>query len=650
MNTKIILKKTIKKLILKDGSICIDQQRILQEVANYYSNLFKSFDNQLTDINLEKLISDIPIRKLTKIESAYLEKPLTVSELGAALKDMKNNKTPGVDGFPAEFVKVFWKDLKFWICASVNFSFESGLLPASLRQCVITCLPKKDKARELIKNWRPLSMLSVIYKIVSSSLANRLKRHLNYLIDSSQNGFISGRYIGESTRLVYDIMDFTEKANITGQLMVIDFQKAFDSISWNFIYNTLSFLGFGESYIKWIKLLNNEVTARVIQSGYASNSIQIGRGCRQGDPISPYLYIIGGQILTVLILHNPDIKGIFIKGTEFKVTQYADDMTLFLDGSQSSILAALNSLEIFGTMSGLKMNKDKTKIIWIGRKRYSREKLLNTGLQWGLQEFEILGLKFSVHLDNIVSLNFNPKILEIKRMINNWEKRQLTPLGKITVIKTLLLSKINHLLISLPNPKPQTVKQIEELFSGFLWSDKPSKISKNIIMLSKVIGGLNMFNFTIFLKALKTTWFRRLILRPEAPWSKLFELIMNNTINNFILLGPEHFIKAKNMTTNNFWADVFESTHSILKNQRLLKNQHILTSPLWYNQKISEDPLFIPDWFNKGIHLVSDVVDEHGNFMSIRNLQILYNIEDINFLRYLKIKMDTLNFMKNSNF
>ena len=128
-------------------------------------------------------------------------------------------------------------------------------------------------------------------------------------------------------------MDFTEKANITGQLMVIDFQKAFDSISWNFIYNTLSFLGFGESYIKWIKLLNNEVTARVIQSGYASNSIQIGRGCRQGDPISPYLYIIGSQILTVLILHNPDIKGIFIKGTEFKVTQYADDMTLFLDGS-----------------------------------------------------------------------------------------------------------------------------------------------------------------------------------------------------------------------------------------------------------------------------------------------------------------------------
>ena len=93
------------KLTLKDGSICIDQQRILQEITNYYSHLFKSFDNQLT---LEILTSGIPIRKLTNIESAYLEKPLTVSELGAALKEMKNNKTPGVDG-----LKVFWKDLKF---------------------------------------------------------------------------------------------------------------------------------------------------------------------------------------------------------------------------------------------------------------------------------------------------------------------------------------------------------------------------------------------------------------------------------------------------------------------------------------------------------------------------------------------------------
>ena len=136
---------------MKDGSVCIDQQRILQEVANYYSNLFKCFDNQLTDINLKNLISDIPIRKRTKIESVYLEKPLTVSELGAALKDMKNNKTPGVDGFRAEVLKVFWKDLKFWICALVNFSFENCLLPTSLRQCVITCLPKRIKLENLLR-------------------------------------------------------------------------------------------------------------------------------------------------------------------------------------------------------------------------------------------------------------------------------------------------------------------------------------------------------------------------------------------------------------------------------------------------------------------------------------------------------------------
>ena len=116
-------------------------------------------------------------------------------------------------------------------------------------------------------------MLAVIYKIVLPLL--------NYLIDSSQNHFISGRYIGESTWLMYDVMNFTQKINTTRKLMVIDFKKAFASITWSFIDNTLTFLVLVENYIKWIKMLNNEVTVKVIQSGYSSNSIQIGRGCRR---------------------------------------------------------------------------------------------------------------------------------------------------------------------------------------------------------------------------------------------------------------------------------------------------------------------------------------------------------------------------------
>ena len=147
--------------------------------------------------------------------------------------------------------------------------------------------------------------------------------------------------------MVYDIIHTTEKLNISGLLVSIDFQKAFDSISWEFIFKTLSYLGFGANFQRFIRLFNTDITAKVLQNGFLSDNINIQRGCRQGDPISPYLFIIAAQILTILIIHNPQIRGIFINGVEFKITQYADDTTLFLDGSQDSLLAALNTLETF---------------------------------------------------------------------------------------------------------------------------------------------------------------------------------------------------------------------------------------------------------------------------------------------------------------
>ena len=101
----------------------------------------------------------------------------------------------------------------------------------SLRQCVISCLPKGNKPRQFFKNWRPISLLSVIYKIASSALASRLQIVLEKIISNTQSGFMRGRFIGENTRLIYDIIHYTKEENIPGLLMLIDFQKAFDSVS-----------------------------------------------------------------------------------------------------------------------------------------------------------------------------------------------------------------------------------------------------------------------------------------------------------------------------------------------------------------------------------------------------------------------------------
>ena len=179
---------------------------------------------------------------------------------------MKNNKTPGIDGFPAEFFKVFWKQLGMLILKALNNSFEKGTLSTSLRQCLIVCLPKKGKQRQFIKNWHPLSMLSVLYKKAAAAIANRIKPYLTKLISETQTGFVSGRYIGESTRLVYDIMDFAERHDISGQLMLFNFEKAFDSISWNFCWVALGCHqahSFGE-YLKYLFYYGHFVKGHLI--------------------------------------------------------------------------------------------------------------------------------------------------------------------------------------------------------------------------------------------------------------------------------------------------------------------------------------------------------------------------------------------------
>ena len=319
--------KTIKCLKTKNHTVIRNQEEILHEVKNFYSHLFKSRDDTLDNLSLTKLFKGQKITRLTEKETKDIEGHLTVEELTVVLKNAKNNKTPGLDGFPAEFFKVFWNSLKYCVTRAINASFDKGSMTISLRQCIITCLPKHGKQRENIENWRPLSMLSVIYKLCSAAIANRLKPLLNKIIDKTQCGFLQGRYIGECTRLVYDILNYTENLQIPGMLVMIDFHKAFDSVSWNFIYKTLAFFGFSENFIKWITLFNTEIKAMVLQSGYLSEPIEIERGCRQGDPISAYLFILAAQILTLLIKIKPDIKGISIGITEFKISQFADDTT-----------------------------------------------------------------------------------------------------------------------------------------------------------------------------------------------------------------------------------------------------------------------------------------------------------------------------------
>ena len=226
-----------------------------------YSKTLYSENINIDDNPIETILGENQ-SKLSDQDANILEGEIKYPELAEALKNMKNSKTPGNDGFTAEFFKFFWIDLKMFILNSLNYGYKTGSLSITQKQGIITCLPKPNKSPFYLKNWRPFSLLNVIYKLASSVIASRLKNVSHKLIHEDQKGFIAGRFIGGNIRLIYDILFETKQQEIPGLLLSVDFQQAFDSLSWKFIAKTLDYFNFGPSFKKmdqnipkWLRIM-----------------------------------------------------------------------------------------------------------------------------------------------------------------------------------------------------------------------------------------------------------------------------------------------------------------------------------------------------------------------------------------------------------
>ena len=458
------------------------------------------------------------------------------------------------------------------------------------------------------------------------------------LISNTQSGFLTDRFIGENTRLVYNIMSYTEEMRIDGLLMLIDFEKAFDSISWRFLNKVLKFFNFGDTIRKWISILNYDITATVTQCGHLSKFFPIERGCRQGDPIAPYLFILGGQILFLMIFHNHDIKGIVLENEEYKISQFADDTTLILDGSEDSLQAALNTIEIFGSMSGLMMNKDKTKIIWIGRKKHSKDKLNTTQkLEWGDTEFDLLGIHFSINLQDMQQANYLKYTNQIIQILDHWSKRYLTPLGKITIVKTFVLGKLIHLFSSLPNPDNQIIHQLNTLIFNFIWDNKPEKVKRIQLASDYLQGGLKMVNLENFINSLKITWLRRLLTSMQTPWITLFETTISKS-SDITQLGDIYLKGLINKTKNTFWKDTLSAWIQMHTKSKPKSIKDVKAMPIWLNSEISNYPLHIKPWHKKGIVYIDDLTGRENKILSMNEIIEKFQVQPIDYLTYYRLK------------
>ena len=181
-------------------------------------------------------------------------------------------------------------------------------------------------------------------------------------------------------------------------------------------------------------------------------------------------------------------------------------------------------------------------MVWIGSKKYSTDSIKTKWkLNCGVHRFKLLGITFDTDLDKMLTLNFTDKIANIKTKINYWNRRSLNPIGRITVIKSLLLSSLNHLFISLPNPNEKLLKDLNELFFNYIWTGI-SRIKKTGLCQEYCNGGLKMVNINSFIAALKTTWLRKIITDNNSPWSIILQFMTDT--RNFFNLGT-NFLTEK---------------------------------------------------------------------------------------------------------
>ena len=348
----------------------------------------------------------------------------------------------------------------------------------SQRRGLLSLIPKAGKDLRYLKSWRPVSLLAVDYKILAKALATKLQQVISTLVNADQVGYIKGRYIGENIRIIDDIISFSSLNKLPGVLMLVDFEKAFDTIEWPFLIETLKAFNFGEKFINWINLLYTNIFSCVSNNGFQSEYFSLSRGIRQGCPISALLFILVAEITAVNIRSHDKIKGIRIGEELLKIIQLADDTTLFLK-DLSSVEEAIDLFNDFGRHSGLRLNIDKTEIVPLGTLCLTENVLPRNikNITIKRTSFKTLGVWFSIDSSNSVELNYTDRLKIVEKLLYMWSSRNLSWKGKITILKSLVIPKFLHLFSSIYTPV-DILDKIDKLLFNFLWNKKKNSNKK----------------------------------------------------------------------------------------------------------------------------------------------------------------------------
>ena len=488
----------------------------------------------------------LSVYRVSTIIGETMIKPPSPEEIKKHFFKMNPNKAPGPDGLTSGFFRASWEIIGQEVVDSITHFFSSGFLPSSANATILSLVPKSTVA-SLITDYRPISCLNTIYKVISRILVSRLQPMLPDFIVPNQTAFVKDRLLVKNTVLASELVNgYHKRGGVKRITIKVDIAKAFDTLSWDFLFHCLEGLQVPPYFLQRLRASVCTTSFMVGYNGTVNGYFKGTRGLRQGDPLSPYLYVIAMNCLSLLLKEaaTAGTLGYHDRCNTSKLTHlcFADDLLIFIDGSVSSVQRVLQVLHEFEKRSGLKVSLQKTSFFSSGLTDAEIDTIqASTGMIHDVLPVRYLGVPLCTTKLNL--LHCERLIQQVKSRFNSWTVKTLSFAGRLLLIKTVIAGITNFWCSSFVLPKA-CINKINSLCSMFLWKGNiegrnTARVSWEIVTRRKEHGGLGITDLVTWNKAtcLKLIWM--LFFKAGSVWVAWFrDEVLNGDISNYWTIQP----------------------------------------------------------------------------------------------------------------
>ncbi|KAJ9697646.1 hypothetical protein PVL29_006989 [Vitis rotundifolia] len=524
----------IKFLENERGLVLDKPESITEEILLYFKKLYSSPPGE------SWRVEGIDWSPISEESASRLDSPFSEEEICNAIFQLDRDKAPGPDGFTIAVFQDCWDVIKEDLVRVFAEFHSSGIINQNTNASFIVLLPKKSQSKK-ISDFRPISLITCLYKVIAKVLSTRLRGVLHETIHSTQGAFVQGRQILDAVLIANEIVDEKRRSGEEGVVFKIDFEKAYDHVKWDFLDHVLEKKGFSSKWRMWMRGCLSSVSYAVLVNGNAKGWVKAYRGLRQGDPLSPFLFTIVADVLSRMLLKAEErslLEGFRVGRNGFRVShlQFADDTILFANSCEEELQTLKSLLLVFGQVSELKVNLDKSNLLGINlhQNHLSRLALL---LDCKASDWPLLYLGLPLGGNPTACGFWDPVVERISRRLDGWQKTYLSFGGKITLVHSCL-SNIPSYFLSLFKIPASLAAKIERMQRDFLWSGigegkRDHLVSWDAVCKPRAKGGLGFGKIPFRNRALLGKWLWRFPRESTALWHQVILSIYGTHLNGW---------------------------------------------------------------------------------------------------------------------